>query len=121
MVSENSNIEESLRIGLEAKLPEVEVVSTHLGKPGVDMVKSKAPDIVLLDIGLPDMSGFEVLRQMRSFSNIPVIVLTVNGSQNDIVDGLQLGADDYMVKPFRLVELAERIKAVTRRRDSPRW
>ena len=75
-----------------------------------------APDIVLLDLGLPDVDGFEVCRRLRAASDVPIIVVTARGEEVDRVIGLELGADDYIVKPFGFRELLARIRAVTRRR-----
>jgi len=74
-----------------------------------------APDIVLLDLGLPDVDGFEVCRRLRAASDVPIIVVTARGEEVDRVIGLELGADDYIVKPFGFRELLARIRAVTRR------
>ncbi len=74
-----------------------------------------APDVVLLDLGLPDIDGFEVCRRMRSGSEVPIIVVTARGDEVDRVVGLEIGADDYVVKPFGFRELVARIRAVTRR------
>jgi two-component system, OmpR family, response regulator RegX3 len=74
-----------------------------------------APDVVLLDLGLPDIDGFEVCRRMRSGSAVPIIVVTARGDEVDRVVGLEIGADDYVVKPFGFRELVARIRAVTRR------
>ena len=73
------------------------------------------PDVVLLDLGLPDIDGFEVCRRMRSGSEVPIIVVTARGDEVDRVVGLELGADDYVVKPFGFRELVARIRAVARR------
>jgi two-component system response regulator RegX3 len=81
--------------------------------------QSRAPDLVLLDLGLPDLDGFEVCRRLRSQSDVPIIVVTARAEEVDRVIGLELGADDYIVKPFGFRELLARIRAVTRRR-SPR-
>jgi DNA-binding response OmpR family regulator len=74
------------------------------------------PDVVLLDLGLPDLDGFEVCRRLRDGSDVPIIVVTARGEEVDRVIGLELGADDYIVKPFGFRELLARIRAVTRRR-----
>ena len=74
-----------------------------------------APDVVLLDLGLPDIDGFEVCRRIRSGSAVPIIVVTARGDEVDRVVGLEIGADDYVVKPFGFRELVARIRAVTRR------
>jgi len=71
--------------------------------------------VVILDIGLPDMDGFQVLREIRLFSQVPVIMLTVKGEDTDVARGLELGADDYIVKPFSHIELIARVQAVLRR------
>ncbi len=76
---------------------------------------SRAPDVVLLDLGLPDVDGFELCRILRAESDIPIIVVTARGEEVDRVVGLELGADDYIVKPFGFRELVARIRAVTRR------
>jgi DNA-binding response OmpR family regulator len=73
------------------------------------------PDLVLLDLGLPDLDGVEVCRRLRSYSDVPIIILTARGEEADRVVGLELGADDYVVKPFGLRELVARIRAVLRR------
>jgi two-component system, OmpR family, response regulator RegX3 len=78
----------------------------------------RPPDIVLLDLGLPDLDGFEVCRRLRDRSDVPIIVVTARGDEVDRVIGLELGADDYIVKPFGFRELLARIRAVTRRRTS---
>ena len=78
-------------------------------------MKSESPDIVLLDINLPDMSGFDVLESIRLFSDVPVIILTVRGEQIDELTGLEMGADDYIVKPFAPANLLTRVRAVLRR------
>ena len=79
------------------------------------MVESESPDIVILDLGLPDISGFEVLRQIRRFSTVPTIILTVRAEEADVVKGLEWGADDYITKPFRQLELLARVKSMIRR------
>ncbi|WP_425060292.1 Transcriptional regulatory protein KdpE [Sporomusa carbonis] len=75
-------------------------------------------DLILLDLMMPGMDGFEVLKRLRTFSNVPVIILTARGNSNDKVQGLNLGADDYLTKPFSLDELFARVKAVLRRSDN---
>ena len=79
------------------------------------------PDLVLLDIGLPDGSGLDVCRELRSSSNVPIIILSARGEEADRVVGLELGADDYVVKPFSAREVIARIRAVLRRASAPSW
>jgi DNA-binding response OmpR family regulator len=82
---------------------------------GLQIARSKAPDLVLLDVMLPDGSGFDALRELRSMGSTPVIILTARGDEADRVAGLELGADDYVIKPFSARELVARIRAVLRR------
>ncbi len=89
------------------------------GGEGLDRLREEIPDLVVLDLNLPDMSGFEVLRQIRQTVQIPVIMVTVQASDDDRVLGLELGADDYLGKPFNHRELVSRIKAVLRRTETP--
>jgi two-component system, OmpR family, response regulator RegX3 len=86
----------------------------------LELVPTLAPDLVLLDVMLPDGSGFEVLRELRRESGVPVVMLTARGEEADRVVGLELGADDYVVKPFSAREVAARIRAVLRRVDDGR-
>lgn len=118
MIDDDRNAVETVSLALQIRFPEAELVSTHLGQTGIEMVKGEAPDIVILDLGLPDIDGFEVLKQVRSFSDVPVIVLTVWGEENDIVRGLALGANDYIVKPFSQAELLARIRVLALRRNA---
>lgn len=117
MVDDDRDVVETVSLGLQMRWPEVELCSTALGQTGIEMAKTEAPDVVILDVGLPDMSGFEVLTQVRVFSKVPVILLTVWSEDGQIAQGLDLGADDYIVKPFRQVELMARIGALMRRQS----
>ena len=92
-----------------------EPVSDHGGKTGLEKVKGGGFDLVILDVMLPELNGLEVLKSIRTFSKIPVIMLTAKGDEVDRILGLELGADDYLPKPFSPRELVARIKAVSRR------
>ncbi|MGW7717722.1 response regulator transcription factor, partial [Streptomyces chartreusis] len=83
------------------------------------LARHRQADLLLLDLGLPDLDGLEVLRKLRAVSGLPVVVLTARGDERSVVRGLRLGADDYLVKPVRLAELLARIEAVTRRAATP--
>jgi two-component system response regulator VicR len=85
------------------------------GRKGIDLVETETPDVVILDIGLPDIDGYQVLKEIRRFSDVPVLMLTVRGEDTDIAKGLELGADDYITKPFSHIELIARVQAVLRR------
>jgi len=91
------------------------VVSASEGAKGVELIEAENPDVVILDIGLPDMDGFEVLHEIRRFSQVPVLMLTVRNEDTDVAKGLELGADDYITKPFSHIELIARVQAVLRR------
>lgn len=86
---------------------------------GEEALRAELPDVVLLDVGLPDIDGFEVCRRIRATSQVPVIMLTARDEESDRVFGLDIGADDYVTKPFGLRELVARIRAVTRRVSAP--
>lgn len=94
-----------------------QVVEAINGHGALDKMRTDLPDLILLDIMLPDIDGFEVLKMVREISNIPVIMLTAKGEEDDRVRGLELGADDYVTKPFSPRELVSRVKAVLRRVD----
>lgn len=87
------------------------------GTQAINRVRSNLPDLVLLDVMLPDIDGFEVLRIIREVSTVPVIMLTAKGEEDDRVRGLELGADDYITKPFSPRELVSRVRAVLRRTE----
>src|SRR5215467_1917278 len=106
-----------IRMNLE--LEGHEVVEAHNGLEALEAVRTKLPDIVLLDVMMPELDGFETLRMLREFSTIPVIMLTAKGEENDKVYGLELGADDYVAKPFGPRELSSRVRAVLRRAEMP--
>ncbi len=115
LIEDDREIVEAISLTFQIRWPEAKVVSTRFGEKGVELVESEAPDIVILDLGLPDISGFEVLRQIRLFSHVPTIILTVRADEADIVKGLEWGADDYITKPFRQLEFLARVKALIRR------
>lgn len=94
------------------------VVTAANGYEALDKVVKELPDLVVLDVMMPQMDGFETLRRIRAISAVPVIFLTVKGTESDRVRGLDLGADDYITKPFSPKELASRIRAVLRRTEA---
>lgn len=116
VVEDDASIARSLTDALAQSGFEVERVAT--GRAAIDAAHATEPDLVLLDLGLPDIDGYDVCRELRSWSSVPIIVLTARGEELDRVLGLELGADDYVVKPFGFRELVARIRAVTRRTAS---
>lgn len=88
------------------------------GVKGLEQFYLRLPDLIVLDVKMPEMDGWEVLKRLREISDCPVIMLTVFGSTEDIIQGLELGADDYLVKPFGVQELIARVNAVFRRTNA---
>ena len=113
VIEDEASISDPLRSALEREGYAVSVAATGAG--GLDSVRRDAPDIVLLDLMLPDLDGRDVCRAIRQTSDVPIIMLTARGLETDRVVGLELGADDYLVKPFSMAELIARIRAVLRR------
>jgi two-component system KDP operon response regulator KdpE len=95
-----------------------QVVEAYRGMKAIQVLRESLPDLVLLDVMMPDIDGFEVLRIIRESSSVPVIMLTAKGEEDDRVQGLELGADDYITKPFSPRELVSRVKAVLRRTEA---
>jgi two-component system KDP operon response regulator KdpE len=94
------------------------VVEAYRGMQAIQAIRDSLPDLVILDVMMPDMDGFEVLKLVRETSQVPVIMLTAKGEEEDRVRGLELGADDYVTKPFSPRELVSRVRAVLRRGES---
>ncbi len=115
LIEDNSEIVDIVTITLQLRWAEVTLISTFLGKEGIELAKTEQPDLIMLDLGLPDIDGFQVLRQIRDFSDVPVVILTVREEEMNKIKGLELGADDYITKPFSPGELLARMKALLRR------
>jgi DNA-binding response OmpR family regulator len=115
IIEDDQSIIDAIKMAFEFRWPDSSIVYAKSGKRGIVMVSQESPDIVILDINLPDLSGFEVLKQVREFSSVPIIILTVRAEDEDIMKGLESGADDYIVKPFNYLTLLARVKAVLRR------
>jgi len=107
-------------VELELKHEGYETVLAKSGREGLEKFESENPDMVLLDVMLPEMNGLEVLRRIRSKSNVPVILETARGETIDKINGLNSGADDYISKPFEIEELLARMNAVLRRTNAPK-
>lgn len=119
VVEDDINIAELLRLYLEKDGFEVKIA--HDGGEGLKLAESEQPDLILLDIMLPVLDGWQVCRRLRKTTKTPVIMLTAKGETEDKVSGLEMGADDYIVKPFEVKELLARVHAVLRRtgEDAP--
>jgi DNA-binding response OmpR family regulator len=117
LVDDDAEIRASVRLGFELQWRDVEIVEAGSGVEALTAVERERPDLVLLDVGLPDLDGYAVLREIRTFSSVPVIMLTARDQSIDTVRGLEAGADDYVTKPFDHLELTARVRAVLRRLD----
>ena len=117
LVEDESSITEPLAESLGRDGFETKIATT--AAEAMELAARIEPDLVLLDVMLPDGSGFDVCRELRQRSQVPIIMLTARGEEADRVVGLELGADDYIVKPFSAREVGARIRAVLRRTDSP--
>ena len=116
IVDDEAAILKLLRANLQAK--GFDVLSAMDGATAIRTVESELPDLLLLDINIPKMDGFETCRQLREWSQIPIIMLSARGDEEDKVKCLELGADDYLTKPFGAGELVARVNAVLRRADT---
>ena len=113
VVDDDQNICELLRLYLEKE--GYKTMAAYDGQQAIDFAKTFTPDLILLDIMLPKFDGWQVCRQIRKESNVPIIMLTAKGETFDKILGLELGADDYVTKPFDTKEVMARVKAVLRR------
>jgi two-component system KDP operon response regulator KdpE len=119
IVEDEPDMTEVISVALTMQWADCQVLVTTEGEKAIDLVEQEHPDLVLLDIALPGMDGYAVCSQLREFSDVPVIMLTVRDAEADKVRGLELGADDYVTKPFSHLELLARIRAVLRRARMP--
>lgn len=117
VVEDEESIAEALVLGLERE--GFEVLLAGDGVAAITAFETEAPDLILLDVLLPKMSGVDVCKQIRARSNVPIIMVSAKSTEIDTVVGLEVGADDYVPKPFRLRELISRIRAVLRRTERP--
>ena len=119
VVDDDPAMRRTLSINLRARDYEVETAGD--GRSALQVVDERMPDVVLLDLGLPDLDGIAVLTQLRSFSQVPVIVVSARTESDDKVEALDLGADDFITKPFSIEELLARVRATSRRagREEP--
>jgi len=115
IVDDEPDVVKVVRMSFQVQEPTWEVVAAYDGEEALAVFEKEQPELVLLDVMMPEMSGFDVLRELRSFSDVPVIILTAKDDEIDKVMGLNLGADDYITKPFGHLELLARVRAVLRR------
>ena len=115
LIEDSSEIVNTVSLTFKLSWSDAVLVSTDNGAKGIKMTETESPDIIILDINLPDIEGFQVLKEIRLFANAPVIILTVREAEVDKIRGLETGADDYITKPFSPLDLLARVKAVLRR------
>jgi DNA-binding response OmpR family regulator len=118
VIDDEPDIVEVVSLTFTLRWPDSELIHAASGTQGLDYARRDAPEMVILDIGLPDIDGFQVCEQIRRFSDVPIIMLTARHDEVDKVRGLELGADDYITKPFSHLELLARARAVLRRTES---
>ena len=116
VVDDEKLIVKGIRFSLEQD--DIEVDCAYDGEEALEYARSREYDIIFLDVMLPKLTGFEVCQQIREFSNVPIIMLTAKGDDMDKILGLEYGADDYITKPFNILEVKARMKAIMRRTDS---
>ena len=115
VIEDDPIISETVTICFNLRWPEAEVIATDSGEQGLKLATASAPDVIILDVGLPGMDGYETLRKLRSVTDAPAIMLTAKDGEVAKVKGLEYGADDYITKPFSHIELLARVRAVLRR------
>jgi len=115
IIEDDQEITESISLAFKFYWPEAEVIYTNLGERGIEMVRTETPHAVILDLGLPDISGFEVLQQIRSISSAPIIVLTVRSEEDEFTMALEDQTNDCIVKPFRHQRLLESVQTQVNR------
>lgn len=118
VIDDDPDVLEVVSLTFEMRWPDSTIVSAPNGDTGIEMVDAENPALVILDIGLPDMDGYTVCQEIRRFSDVPIVMLTVRNKEADIVKGLQLGADEFVAKPFRPIEFMARVQSVLRRTQS---
>jgi DNA-binding response OmpR family regulator len=118
IIDDEPDIREVISIAFNLRWPDAQVVSTGSGNKGVEMADSEKPDVIILDVSLPDTDGFDVCKRLREFTSAPVIILTARDSEVDKVRGLESGADDYITKPFNHLEMLACVRAILRRHRS---
>jgi two-component system KDP operon response regulator KdpE len=119
VVDDDPHILDALTVGFQLQWQDSTIIPARDGEEGLRSFYEHNPDVVVLDVAMPGKNGFEVLQEIRRVSDVPVIMLTARGEETDQVRGLELGADDYVVKPFSHLALLARIKAVLRRAEMP--
>jgi DNA-binding response OmpR family regulator len=118
IIDDEPDVIEVVNLCFNLRWPEAEVIAAGTGEEGLSAVEDQKPDLILLDIMLPDTDGFQMCQEIRRFSDVPIVMLSARAGEVDKVRGLEMGADDYVTKPFSHLELLARVRAVLRRYES---
>jgi DNA-binding response OmpR family regulator len=110
IIEDDQETVEVISLAFKMRWPEAELISAKLGEEGLQLLKSESPQAVILDLGLPDISGFEVLRRIRNVSKVPVVIMSVRRDEAIVVKAIEYGADEYITKPFRQLVLLDKVK-----------
>ena len=119
VIEDKSDVAENISLCLSLAWSQPNVIVIAEGDKGVDLIETESPDAVILDLELRGADSFKVLKEIRSFSDVPIIVITAREAEMDKVKGLEMGADDYVTIPFSAIDLIARVKAVLRRATMP--
>ncbi len=112
IIEDDKNMVDYMTHVIKLGFADSEIISTHLGRRGIELASEHTPTVTIVDIGLPDISGFDVIQGIRRITNNPIIILSAHSTELDVVKGLNLGANDYIIKPFRHLEFLARLKTV---------
>ena len=115
IIENDEKMLEFISMGLEVGWPGLRLIKCHLGEEGITLAENQSPDIIIMDPKLPDVNGFEVVRDVRLFSTVPIIIVAEKANETSIVKGLELGADEFVTQPFGQLELLARVRALMRR------
>ena len=118
LVDDEPDVIEVVNLCFSLRWPDAQVIAAENGERALSLVEQQQPDLILLDIMLPDMDGFQVCQEVRRFSDVPIVMLSARDGEVDKVRGLEMGADDYITKPFSHLELLARVRAVMRRYEN---
>jgi DNA-binding response OmpR family regulator len=111
VIEDDENIAQTISLVFKHLSPDTEIIFSNLGRPGLQVIKDQKPDAIILDLGLPDIDGLELIKKIRSFSSIPIVVLTGQDAEDIICQALEQDATDYMIKPFKHRELIARVQS----------
>ncbi|MES0329077.1 MAG: response regulator [Dehalococcoidales bacterium] len=110
IIEDDQETVDVISLAFKMRWPEVELVSAKLGEEGLQLFEDESPQALILDLGLPDISGFEVLRRIRNVSNVPVVIMSVRRDEAIVVKAIEYGANEYITKPFRQLVLLDKLK-----------